>query len=160
MASPQEKKPSVSDVQWEQKAAEAFREGGRFKRGRVPRHPRYAGSVRSFVLLRPPFSESAIVLSVTETSNETLSFPSEIFFLFCRRSPLKIKPMYLKKKSVSLAVWCSAVFSTELLNLSINQQMLSWEARWSLSQHRWLKTAYGHLVGAIRPERNVAFEAP
>lgn len=99
MASPQEKKPSVSDVQWEQKAAEAFRERGRFKRGRVPRHPRYAGSVRSFVLLRPPFSESAIVLSVTETSNETLSFPSEIFFFFILPSqPFEDKADVLKKE--------------------------------------------------------------
>lgn len=66
----------------------------------------------------------------------------------------------LKKKSVSLVVRCSAVFSTELLNLSISQQMLSRETRRSLSEHRWLKTACSHLVGAIRPKRNVAFEAP
>lgn len=95
-------------------------------------------------------------------------FKWDAFLSKCSESLLSSQPFedkadvlnVLKKKSVSLVVWCAAVLSTELLNLSINQQMLSRETRWSLSEHRWLKTACGHLVRAIRPKRNVAFEAP
>lgn len=65
-----------------------------------------------------------------------------------------------KEKSVSLVAWRAAVFSTELLNLSIKQPMLSWRPDGVyLSIVGW-KTASGLLVGAIRPKRNVAFEAP
>lgn len=59
-------------------------------------------------------------------------------------------------KSVSLAAQCSAVFSTELLKLSIKQQMLSRESWSSFSEHNLQKTsACSYLVGTIRLNLNV-----
>lgn len=93
----------------------------------------------SAFLLAPTTIFSSVVYS-SEPSKNAPSF----FYL---RSHLKIKQMcsaFLKKrenKSVSLAVQCSAVFSAELLNLPVSQQLLSRKLRSSLSEQYSLKTS-------------------